>query len=165
MQFFLRYAYAPLFWSGFIGLATWQVGYRQASHIWLVALFLGALGLSFLAERRLPYQPRWNRPHADRLRDVLHASVNESLNTLGILALPMPLRGETVSAMAAASSPQGQRPNQSRRSSKACSIRSSKARTSTRFSASGCTLIQTSRRIGSSKTCGNAARLRSRRPA
>ncbi|HFT7343219.1 TPA: hypothetical protein ACGRV7_006634, partial [Pseudomonas aeruginosa] len=30
MQFFLRYAYAPLFWSGFIGLATWQVGYRQA---------------------------------------------------------------------------------------------------------------------------------------
>ncbi|EPV9123071.1 hypothetical protein ACWAUT_006216, partial [Pseudomonas aeruginosa] len=23
MQFFLRYAYAPLFWSGFIGLATW----------------------------------------------------------------------------------------------------------------------------------------------
>ncbi|HFJ9899086.1 hypothetical protein N1F37_33550, partial [Pseudomonas aeruginosa] len=25
MQFFLRYAYAPLFWSGFIGLATWQV--------------------------------------------------------------------------------------------------------------------------------------------
>lgn len=31
MQFFLRYAYAPLFWSGFIGLATWQVGYRQAS--------------------------------------------------------------------------------------------------------------------------------------
>ncbi|ENZ1699797.1 hypothetical protein ACGHA1_006652, partial [Pseudomonas aeruginosa] len=24
MQFFLRYAYAPLFWSGFIGLATWQ---------------------------------------------------------------------------------------------------------------------------------------------
>ncbi|HEK3586000.1 TPA: sterol desaturase family protein, partial [Pseudomonas aeruginosa] len=78
MQFFLRYAYAPLFWSGFIGLATWQVGYRQASHAWLVALFLGALGLSFLAERRLPYQPRWNRPHADRLRDVLHASVNES---------------------------------------------------------------------------------------
>ncbi|KEA39389.1 hypothetical protein CR64_32740 [Pseudomonas aeruginosa] len=105
MQFFLRYAYAPLFWSGFIGLATWQVGYRQASHIWLVALFLGALGLSFLAERRLPYQPRWNRPHADRLRDVLHASVNESLNTLGILALPMPFRGETVSAMAAAVKP------------------------------------------------------------
>lgn len=89
MQFFLRYAYAPLFWSGFIGLATWQVGYRQASHIWLVVLFLGALGLSFLAERRLPYQPRWNRPHADRLRDVLHASVNESLNALGILALPL----------------------------------------------------------------------------
>ncbi|HDQ8039831.1 TPA: sterol desaturase family protein, partial [Pseudomonas aeruginosa] len=89
MQFFLRYAYAPLFWSGFIGLATWQVGYRQASHAWLVALFLGALGLSFLAERRLPYQPRWNRPHADRLRDVLHASVNESLNALGILALPL----------------------------------------------------------------------------
>lgn len=89
MQFFLRYAYAPLFWSGFIGLATWQVGYRQASHAWLVALFLGALGLSFLAERRLPYQPRWNRPHTDRLRDVLHASVNESLNALGILALPL----------------------------------------------------------------------------
>ncbi|HFH3925418.1 TPA: sterol desaturase family protein, partial [Pseudomonas aeruginosa] len=89
MQFFLRYAYAPFFWSGFIGLATWQVGYRQASHIWLVVLFLGALGLSFLAERRLPYQPRWNRPHADRLRDVLHASVNESLNALGILALPL----------------------------------------------------------------------------
>ena len=47
MQFFLRYAYAPLFWSGFIGLATWQVGYRQASHAWLVALFLGALACPF----------------------------------------------------------------------------------------------------------------------
>lgn len=89
MQFFLRYAYMPLFWSGFIGLATWQVGYRQAPHAWSVASFLGMLDPSFLAERQLSYQPRRNRSYTDRLRDVLYVSVNESLNTLGILALPL----------------------------------------------------------------------------
>ncbi|MGV8664010.1 sterol desaturase family protein, partial [Pseudomonas aeruginosa] len=63
--------------------------YLLPFHAWLVSLFLGALCLSFLAERLLPYSPRWNRPHSDRLLDVLPASVNECLHALGFLSLPL----------------------------------------------------------------------------
>ncbi|BBN56734.1 hypothetical protein TRE132_48590 [Pseudomonas chlororaphis subsp. aurantiaca] len=55
---------------------------------WLLLVFAGALGVSFLAEWWLPYEVDWNRPQQDRLRDVLHALVNESLNALGLLLLP-----------------------------------------------------------------------------
>ncbi|NMY69101.1 sterol desaturase family protein, partial [Pseudomonas sp. WS 5414] len=42
----------------------------------------------FLVGWVLPYEPAWNRSQADRLRDSLHALVNEGLNALGLLALP-----------------------------------------------------------------------------
>lgn len=89
MRFLIRWLYAPLFFFGFISLATWLIGYRQASHGWLVPLFLIAVGVSFLAERALPYRREWNRPNQDRWRDVLHAVVNEALNAAGLLALPL----------------------------------------------------------------------------
>jgi sterol desaturase/sphingolipid hydroxylase (fatty acid hydroxylase superfamily) len=79
--------YAPLFFFGFLAAALWITALRPA--YWLVVLLLPAIALAFLAEAWLPYEPQWNRPRGDRLRDGLHALVNETLNLLGILAIPL----------------------------------------------------------------------------
>ncbi|MHC8313286.1 sterol desaturase family protein [Pseudomonas sp. GT1P32] len=80
--------YAPLFWAGFIGVGVWLVGYIRLSPGWLLPVFLTALAVSFLAEWALPYEVRWNRSAGDRARDIVHGLVNETLNALGLLALP-----------------------------------------------------------------------------
>ncbi|MEO4049091.1 sterol desaturase family protein [Pseudomonas sp. CAU 1711] len=85
----LRILYAPLFCFGLIGLATWLVGYRQLSPLWLLALLPVAILLSLLAERLAPYQPSWNRPHGDGPSDLLHALVNEALNLASLAAIPL----------------------------------------------------------------------------
>lgn len=79
--------YAPLFWGGFIalGLGVVQAGF---SALWLLPLFLAALAVSFVTEWVLPYEASWNRAAGDRVRDMLHALVNETLNAVGLLALP-----------------------------------------------------------------------------
>ena len=84
MRGVLKGIYAPVFWLGFIGASLALVNSPGA----LLALFAGALALSFMAEWWLPYEPQWNRAQGDRWRDLLHALVNESLNALGLLALP-----------------------------------------------------------------------------
>lgn len=78
-------AYAPLFWGGFIGLSLMLVDTPE----WLPVVFLCALGVSFLAEWWLPYERQWNQSQGDRVRDVVHALVNESFNALGLLILPL----------------------------------------------------------------------------
>ncbi|MBV4476505.1 sterol desaturase family protein [Pseudomonas botevensis] len=85
MKRIFSWLYAPLFWGGFIGGAIGLVGY---STWWLLPLFAVALVVSFSAEWLLPYEVNWNRPAGDRLRDMLHALVNEALNAVGLLALP-----------------------------------------------------------------------------
>ncbi|WP_044873599.1 sterol desaturase family protein [Pseudomonas sp. LFM046] len=79
--------YAPLFLAGFLALALWTTAHYPP--YWLVALLLPAIALSFLAEAWLPYEPQWNRPRGDRLRDGLHALFNESLNLAGVAAIPL----------------------------------------------------------------------------
>lgn len=81
--------YAPVFFFGLIGLATWLVGYRELSPAWLPAMLLGAILVSYLAERLLPYQPSWNQAHADGPGDLLHALVNESLNIASLAIIPL----------------------------------------------------------------------------
>lgn len=88
MKRMLAWLYGPLFFGGFIGAGVWWMGSAGGSAAGLLWLFLAALGVSFLAEWGLPYEPVWNRSHGDRLRDGLHAVVNEGLNALGLLALP-----------------------------------------------------------------------------
>lgn len=87
MKQILAWLYAPVFWVGFIGGGLWLVTVGASQ--WLLAVFALAIGVSFIAELCLPYEPQWNRPLGDRRRDVLHALVNESLNALGLLALPL----------------------------------------------------------------------------
>lgn len=78
--------YAPAFWLGFIGLATWLVACAQ-SPLWsLVPLGFVAIGVSFAAERILPYDAKWNGIQADTGRDVAHATINELSNAFGIAA-------------------------------------------------------------------------------
>lgn len=87
MKQIMAWLYAPVFWAGFIGGGLWLVA-KGEPH-WLLAVFAVAIGVSFIAELWLPYEPQWNRPLGDRRRDIFHALVNESLNTLGLLVLPL----------------------------------------------------------------------------
>jgi sterol desaturase/sphingolipid hydroxylase (fatty acid hydroxylase superfamily) len=89
MRPLLSILYAPLFFFGLIGLATWLVGYRDLSPAWLPALLLGAILVSHLAERLLPYQRSWNQAHDDGMSDLLHALVNESLNIASLAIIPL----------------------------------------------------------------------------
>ena len=59
-----------------------------ANHVWLAALILGAIVLSFTAEEIVPYNPDWNLSQNDRIRDTIHFIVNESANFTSVLALP-----------------------------------------------------------------------------
>lgn len=82
MKLIVSGLYAPVFLLGFIACGMWQ------PH-WLVLVFVVAVGVSFLMEQWLPYEPQWNRSQGDRRRDTLHALVNESLNAAGLLILPV----------------------------------------------------------------------------
>ncbi|MBD9678311.1 sterol desaturase family protein [Pseudomonas sp. PDM18] len=84
----MRYLYAPAFFFGFIGLALYLVG-EGVSLLCLPALLPLAILLAFLAERFWPYRAGWNESHGDGARDLIHALVNETLNALGIAAIPL----------------------------------------------------------------------------
>ncbi|BCG26850.1 hypothetical protein TUM18999_50410 [Pseudomonas tohonis] len=79
--------YAPGFLFGFLALALWMS--ERLPLPWLLALVPVAVAASFIAEASMPYERAWNHSHHDRLRDALHAVVNEALNCLGILAIPL----------------------------------------------------------------------------
>jgi sterol desaturase/sphingolipid hydroxylase (fatty acid hydroxylase superfamily) len=81
--------YAPLFLFGFVGAAAWWVGHLHGNALWLLPLLGVAVLLSFLAERRWPYDPHFNLDHGDRGRDALHALGNEALNLLSIALVPV----------------------------------------------------------------------------
>lgn len=81
--------YAPMFLLGFVGIAAWWVGDRHGHALWLLPLLALAVSLSFLAERRWPYDPNFNQDHGDRGRDAVHALVNEALNLSSIGLVPL----------------------------------------------------------------------------
>lgn len=83
----LKYGYAPFMLIGLNGVALLAVKH-DASQALPPMLFF-AIGLSFGAERLLPYRAEWNHSHGDRPRDTLHAIVNELANALSVAALPL----------------------------------------------------------------------------
>lgn len=83
----VRYGYAPLMLLGVNGTGI-TLAASGASKLWLLALLGTAVGLSFTAERLLPYQDSWNRPEGDAGRDVAHTFVNETLLLVSVAAIP-----------------------------------------------------------------------------
>lgn len=80
--------YLPLMLLGVNGAAIHLAG-SGAGKGALVALVLVAAAVSFAAERVAPYEPQWNRSRGDARRDVAHAIVNETLQGLSLLVLPV----------------------------------------------------------------------------
>jgi sterol desaturase/sphingolipid hydroxylase (fatty acid hydroxylase superfamily) len=83
-----RRLYLPLMLLGVngVGIACVAAGRPPAL---LLALLAGAVGLSFAAERLIPYRPEWNRSLGDGPRDVAHAVVNEGLSLGTTAAVPL----------------------------------------------------------------------------
>lgn len=88
LKFPARRLYVPLMLLGFNGAAIFMVGAGVAKWA-LGALLIAAIGLSFLFERFIPYEPDWNRPHDDRARDLLHFLVNEGSIAFAALTIPL----------------------------------------------------------------------------
>jgi sterol desaturase/sphingolipid hydroxylase (fatty acid hydroxylase superfamily) len=83
----VRYGYLPVMLIG-VNAAGIGVAEADAAKVWLVALLGGAIGLSFAAERILPYDKSWNADRGDTGRDIAHALVNETLILSSVAALP-----------------------------------------------------------------------------
>ena len=84
----VQIAYAPMMLIGFIAAGIYCIAIG-ANYSYLPLLVVAAIGLSFLAERIVPYDRSWNTDHADGKRDTLHAVVNEVLNSLSVALLPL----------------------------------------------------------------------------
>lgn len=83
----LRLGYAPLFFAGWLTVAVVCSDAGRQPAI-LGPLLLAAIATSWLAERLAPYEPAFNHALGDGRRDLAHALVNESANTLSVLAMP-----------------------------------------------------------------------------
>ena len=83
----LRYAFAPVFFVGFIGAAMVLSRGGDAPLV-LGPLLVLAVLVSFVVERVVPYERAYNAPQGDGRRDVMHAVVNEASNAVSILSLP-----------------------------------------------------------------------------
>lgn len=84
----LKYAYAPLFFAGFLGAALMLV--QAGAPKWtLPLLLLAAIAVSFVVERIAPYEAAWNEDKGDGRTDLAHAVVNETFAMTSVLALPL----------------------------------------------------------------------------
>ena len=86
MQTLIRYGYVPLV-GALAGLAVRLAGH-DAPRWSLAIVVIAAMATSFTAERLLPVDPRWNRDHGDRRRDLLHTLVNEAGTAASLALLP-----------------------------------------------------------------------------
>lgn len=88
----VRFGFFPLIFFGVNGLGI-ALALSDAAPariaLGILVLMAAALGLSFAAERIAPWAPEWNRGQGDRLRDVAHFVVNESISLLPLLAIPL----------------------------------------------------------------------------
>lgn len=94
-----RYAYAPAMLIGFDGAAVWMLSASSSERLLkLLGLFVLAVGVSFAAERWIPFEPAWNSLRGDGRRDAGHTLVNEAIAFLAVglipgMALVRPWRG------------------------------------------------------------------------
>lgn len=88
MATIFRVVYAPLFFFFFIGAAILLVS-QEARLYWLAPLLISAIIISRIAEYLIPYEQVWNEPNGDRVRDFIHAIVNETSIIALLLILPL----------------------------------------------------------------------------
>lgn len=84
----IRYGYVPLMLVGINGAAI-AFAHAPWAEAWMAALIVLAIGLSFAAERTLPYSDDWNRSIGDSRRDAAHAFINETSLLLTVLIVPL----------------------------------------------------------------------------
>ena len=80
-------AVCTLFWGGVYRWGLWLVTVGASQ--WLLAVFALAIGVAFIAELCLPYEPQWNRPAwaTDAGLSSMHWSMKPECP--GLLALPL----------------------------------------------------------------------------
>jgi len=88
VQFIIKYAYAPVFFVGFIGGAVLFIE-GDGNPVLLIVLLLLAIAASFAAERLAPFEKVWNQSKGDAGRDWVHAIVNELSNGFSIALIPL----------------------------------------------------------------------------
>lgn len=84
----IRYGFVPTMLLGVNGLTMW-LAVGEAPIFAHALVILGAIVLTFGAERVLPYSPSWNLDRGDSSRDVVHAFINETLGFLSVGTIPM----------------------------------------------------------------------------
>jgi sterol desaturase/sphingolipid hydroxylase (fatty acid hydroxylase superfamily) len=84
----LRYGYVPLMLLGVNGAAI-ALARAPWAELWMAGLIIAAIGLSFAAERVVPYTKEWNDSLGDARRDVAHAFINETALLLTVLVIPV----------------------------------------------------------------------------
>ena len=88
MNTLLKRIYFPLMLGFGVGSIIWIIGSGEPV-VWAWSVLAAAILLSFIFERLIPWQVKWNRSMQDSVRDWLHFIVNTSLNHSGLLLLPM----------------------------------------------------------------------------
>lgn len=88
IRWLIKLFYLPFVLLAGNGIAIYLVG-SGYSDVWLALLLSGFVGLSFICEKIVPYDPTFNLSQQDKCTDFIHAIVNESLNIFGILMLPL----------------------------------------------------------------------------
>lgn len=84
----VRYGYVPVMLIGINGAAI-ALARAPWAELWMAVLIVAAIGLSFAAERTLPYTHEWNTAVGDGRRDVAHAFINETALLLTVLVIPL----------------------------------------------------------------------------
>ena len=85
VEIVVRYAFVPLL--AIVGGGA-IVALAPLSKPGVVVVVFAALVVSFVAEWVVPFEEAWNRFRDDRMRDAVHAIVNESSTAVGVLAVP-----------------------------------------------------------------------------
>lgn len=88
MRRLLKIGYAPMMLVGFNG-AAYAIITAGTSSIALLPLLLSAIGVSFVTERLIPYNPDWNRDHRDTGRDRIYAVVYEASVYASVALIPL----------------------------------------------------------------------------
>lgn len=84
-EFAVRYAFVPLL--AVVGGGA-IIAVAPLSKPGVIVVVVTAMAVSFAAEWFVPFDEAWNSSRDDRMRDAVHAIVNESSTVIGVLAVP-----------------------------------------------------------------------------